>query len=139
MATKRTEIRNAVVDALKTIDAFNGRVFPGRRRTLAQYDLPAACVYVEGEEKELLSMDKPRKLDRELTLIYEIFIPTAPVADYDLLDTLCKAAEDALLEDETLGGLVSYVFPESDKYEISEEGDYAGAYSQSRAVISYIE
>jgi hypothetical protein len=134
----RTDIRNAVITALETITAFDGNVFAGRRRSIARADLPACCVYVEEETKDLASTNPTRTFLRELTLVCEIYSSDTS-ADYAELDTLCKAAETALLADESLGGSALETLPVSDQYEISEEGDYSGVFSESRFLVRYVD
>ena len=134
----RTDLRNSIITALKTVAAFESRVYTGRRRSLPRANLPACCVYVEQEEKELASTGSPRTFRRELTVVYEIY-SSDTAGDYTELDTLCKACETALMSDETLGGNALGILPLSDAYEISEEGDPSGTFSECRAMVEYID
>ena len=137
MAT-RTDIRNEIVKALKTVPTFSNHVFAGRRRSIPRANLPACCVYIEDETKELDSIGRPRTFERQMTVVYEIYSAETS-GSYDELDDLCAACEAALLLDETLGGYVEKILPASDQYEISEDGDHSGVFSESRAVVTYVE
>lgn len=134
----RTDLRNTVVTNLLGIAAFADNVYPGRRRSIPRADLPAACVYVESESKDLSNTNQPRTFLRELVVNIEIF-SSDTAGDYAELDTLCKSVETALLADEDLGGAALEIMPLSDEYEISEEGDHSGVFALSKYVIRYVD
>lgn len=135
--TARTQIRNAIVAALVADGSFSTRVYPGRRRSIPRASLPACCVYVEQEEKELGGINQPYEFIRTLTIVLEIYSAETNT-DTAALDTLCLDVEAALLADETLSGLALSLLPLSDAYQISEEGDHSGTFSESRYAVQYV-
>ena len=137
MAT-RTTLRNTLVTNIKTVAAFSDRVYAGRRRSLPRASLPACCVYMEQEEKELANIASTRTFMREMTVVLEIY-SSDTAGDYTELDTLCAAVETAVLADETLNGLAMEIMPVSDQYEISEDGDFSGAFCESLYVVRYLD
>jgi hypothetical protein len=133
---RRTEIRDAVVAAINTIGAFGGRVHASRRRTLPRGGLPACCIYVEAEEKELSHMAPAPVFERRLKVVREIFTEAGD-RNAGQLDELCALSEAALLADETLGGLCMHIRPESDEYDMSEEGAAPAAVAVCRDTATY--
>lgn len=133
----RTDIRKA----LKTIyEAQPGitTVYLGRRRTIPQAALPAICIYVEDEEKQVAYAEKPRVFDRRLDIVSEIHVQAAdPQAVEELLDLLCDVREAAVLADETLGGLVTEIVPVSDGYDVDESGSRPAAVAECRDRVLY--
>lgn len=127
-----------MVAKVKTVAAFGNRVYASRRRTLPRGGMPACCVYVESEQKELSHMGSPPVFERRLTVVREIFAE-ATNRNTDQLDALCEAVEAALLADETLGGLCLHIRPEADEYELSEEGGSPAGVATCRDMVTYFQ
>lgn len=133
----RTSIRSAIVTLCEGIDGI-ATVYAGRRRTIPETALPAICVYVEGEEKQLSSISTPRVYERQLTVTCEIHAQgNSPDAVEAALDGYCSDREDALLADETLGGLAIRTTLSSDEYEVDEDARRPAAVAICRDVILY--
>jgi len=135
----RTDIRNAVKTISEAVSGIT-TVYIGRRRTIPASALPALCIYIEEEEKELNSMATPRTFVRQMAITSELHATAASAqAAEELLDTLTAARETAILADETLTGLVESIFPASDEYNIDEEGSRPAAVAICRDVVIYVE
>ncbi len=135
----KTDIRNAVRDLLKPIPDFT-IITTGRRRSIPAADLPAVCIYVDNEQIELFSTGHPRQFNRRLTIATEIHLQdqTAEALETQL-DRLTNLREDAILSDETLGGLVAQNLPESIEYRLVEEGHRPAAVAICRDQALYFE
>lgn len=119
--SSRSDIRAAIATIAESLPSIKS-VFIGRRRTIQPHQLPAACVYVEREAKELNSIQSPRSFRRELTVVTEFHIRAdSPEAAELALDGLCAERDAALLANESLDGCAFSALPVSDQYEISEE------------------
>lgn len=135
----RTDIRNALrtlygdMTDIKTI-------YLGRRRAIPASAMPAICIYANGEEKELNSIGSPREFERKMEVVSEIHIQgTSTEAVEALLDQLCAVREAIVLSDETLSGMVESIFPDSDEYEVGEDGRTPGAVAICTDVAVYVE
>ena len=96
-------------------------VYAGRRGAIPENAIPAACVYVEGEEKQPAAMGSSH-YERRVTVTTEIHVQeNTTEAVKNALDALCARREDLMLTDETLGGLVHTITLQQDEYEIDEE------------------
>lgn len=135
----RTDIRAAVETLTEGLAGIT-TVYRGRKRSIPSDALPAACIYIEREEKELDTIGTPRTFQRALTIVTEIHVQAnSAEAAENLLDTYTAAREDAVLADETLGGSVESIFPQSDDYELSEEGQRPGGVATCTDLVIYVE
>lgn len=133
----RTDIRNAVKTILEAIAGIT-TVYIGRHRAIPPETLPAACVYINREDRELETIGSPREFARRLEMVTEIHAQANDTkALEELLDTLCAARETAILADETLGGLVETIEPESDEYTLEEEATRPAGVAICRDQILY--
>jgi hypothetical protein len=135
----RTEIRTALETIYEELSGI-ATVYIGRRRSIPAAALPAVCIYIDEEEKELSSTGKPRVFQREMSLVSEIHVNAANAQEAEeLLDTLAAAREAAILADETLGGLVEYILPKADVYDIDEEGQRPAAVAACTDAVLYVD
>lgn len=135
--SKCTDIRNAL-KAIYTAMPGIATVYLGRQRSIPVHALPAICIYTENEEKALAHMGKPRVFDRGMDLVSEIHVQASTTqAAEELLDTLCAAREVAILNNETLGGLVDSILPVLDEYEIDEDGRKPAGVAECRDNVTY--
>ena len=101
----RAAIRTKMVELITAGAAFGERVFPGRVTRFAPAQLPAACVYFEGEDVEAGRKGAAgRRLDCKAEFVVELVdTSTTEAALETALDTLSAAVELALTADNTLG------------------------------------
>lgn len=87
MTHMRTQIRNAVRDALVGLPATADRVYVGRTRPLAANHLPTLLIYAREEATRREANGMPPDLHHELTLDIEARVAMADVPD-DALDEI---------------------------------------------------
>ncbi|MDH5528360.1 MAG: hypothetical protein OEY97_13800 [Nitrospirota bacterium] len=106
----RTQIRTAVATALTGLATTGPRVHPSRVWPLQQTDLPALLVYAVSDpvDEDHLTIGRPRKLTRDLSLVVEARAVGTVGLD-DLLDAIEAEVITALALDPTLGGLAKDV------------------------------
>lgn len=118
--TTRTDIRSALKTIIEGVEGIT-TVYLGRRRSIPETALPAACIYVESENKEPDTLNSG-EYTRTLTLVTEIHVQAnSAEAAETLLDTLCDRRETAIAADETLGGLVERIDFDADEYTAEED------------------
>jgi hypothetical protein len=115
----RTNIRTALAAAIRTIPALATTTHIARRVPLKT--LPAACLYIETENKTLHAMSIPRRYRRELKITIELYTTAAnPEALETALDNLEADLEAAIANNETLNGLLHQSSPVSTEYTTDE-------------------
>lgn len=132
----RNDIRTALQTIIEGIDGVT-EVYIGRRRSIPAHKLPAACIYMEREEKEEETVGT-ELYARRITVATEIHVRAnnAEAAEL-LLDQYCADRESAVLADDTLGGLVERIELESDEYEVEEDAAYTAGVAVCRDVAVY--
>lgn len=104
MAHARKQVRDAVVTVLTNAavadSVSKSRVYPIPAGTVSM-----ALVYTNNETIPQTTLTYPRKFERELNLVVECVARDADYLD-DRLDRLCESVENAIGEDNTLGGVV---------------------------------
>lgn len=134
--TKRTDIRTALKAVCEGMDGITS-VMTGRRRSIPAHKLPAICIYMESERKQRAYAGYPRLFERGSNYTFEIHIQASSTeAVEDLLDLYSAALETALLDDESLGGLVRDILPVMDDYDIEEDSKNPGGIAICRYTIS---
>ena len=96
----RTQIRDAVVRALKGTRTLDERVFPGRPYALGEKEMPGAIVTVTGEQSEISAMGDDPRLSRAVSLVVTGFVKGE--ATEDLLDEIAVDVETAIAGERTL-------------------------------------
>lgn len=105
MTSQRAVIRQRVMELLFDKTEALDRVFPNRARQLWPEELPAILVYTRSEN--VTEFDHaPRSLKRDLRLAVEVVAKADEQLD-DQLDEIARQVEDALLGEDTLGGVCS--------------------------------
>jgi len=133
----RTDIREALKGIYEGVADFE-KVYLGRRRSIDPRDMPAICIYFEEEEKELAHIGTPRVFDREAKISSEIHVQGADAEVVEaLLDDLCEKREAAVLADETLSGLVEFIQPTGDDYDIEHDGKDVAAVAKCADAVRY--
>lgn len=135
MAT-RTQIRDAIKAVAESIDGIT-TVYVGRRRAIPESKLPAACVYVEREIKELDRLGSDENA-RRLEIITEIHLQanTAEAVEEEL-DTLCAARETAMLADAALDALIFDITFVEDEYQAVEDVRRPAGVALCRDALTY--
>lgn len=119
----RKQIRDATKAAIQTAALGFSEVSIGRRNRVPKKNLPACCIYTDGEEIEVITI-KPRRLNRRPNLVIRIFIKQKSTIADDVLDTFAYQIEDTLAESDNLGiSFVKNIIPAS--WEVEGEEDDA--------------
>lgn len=121
MTHMRTQIRNAVRDALVGLPATADRVYVGRTRPLAANHLPTLLIYAREEATRREANGMPPDLHHELTLDIEARVAMADVPD-DALDEIAAQVAPVMWANRTLGGLVADVRCTGTQYAIEANG-----------------
>lgn len=122
MTHARTQIRKAVVNALKGNTAAENRVYESRVYPLDDPKLPALLVFTPQESMGQPSIQRPRTQMRQLQLMVEGYLKARGDIDSDA-DALALEVEQLLGADPTLGGLVKDAMLDTTATRLSGEGE----------------
>lgn len=103
--TIQRQIRDAIAALLTPLPGVN--VFRSPRRVLAAGELPAVCIFSQGDRPQEDDADHAKQHWRVYTVRVEIRVPALP--EDDATDYLAVEVRRALLADDTLGGLVDRI------------------------------
>lgn len=103
--TIQRQIRDAIAALLEAIPGV--QVFRSPRRVLAAAELPALCVYSQGDRPQDEDDDHQRAHWRVYTVRVEIRVAALP--EDDATDDLAAEVRRALLAERALGGLVDRI------------------------------
>lgn len=121
----RKRIRGAVITACTGLATTGSRVYAGRVDPLP--DTQGATLLVDMGPEEIVASSlggAGRLLERRLGLVLRAMVKTHAATYLDTLDQIAKEVEVALAADQTLGGLVKWVQPESmEEPELDGQGD----------------
>lgn len=93
----RTKLRRAVAEMVTDLATTQGNVFPSRRGTLDEDQLPAITIYTTSETVSAVTLSSPPLLRRQVDLIIEVNAMIDEHVD-DVLDTACAEIEVAMSE-----------------------------------------
>lgn len=136
MTHARTQIRKAVVNALKGNTAAGTRVYESRVYALDDPKLPALLVFTPQESMGQPSMQRPRTQMRQLQLMVEGYLKARGDIDSDA-DALALEVEQLIAADPTLGGLVKDAMLDTTATRLSGEGEKPVAIVSLTFVILY--
>jgi len=122
MAHIRKQVRGAAVTLLTGLATTGSNVFPTRLYPIAEGKLPCLLVYTNSESAEVVTLTRPRLMQRDLELVVEGLTKDTTSID-DALDQIALEVEEAIGSDQTLGGLGKDIVLSSSEVEISAEGD----------------
>lgn len=136
MTHARTQIRKAVVNALKGNTAAENRVYESRVYALDDPKLPALLVFTPQESMGQPSVQRPRTQMRQLQLMVEGYLKARGDIDSDA-DALALEVEQLIGADPTLGGLVKDAMLDTTATRLSGEGEKPVAIVSLTFVILY--
>ena len=136
MTHARTQIRKAVVNALKANTAAENRVYESRVYPLDDPKLPALLVYTPQESMGQPSIQRPRTQMRQLQLMVEGYLKARGDIDSDA-NALALEVEQLIGADPTLGGLVKDAMLDTTATRLSGEGEKPVAIISLTFVILY--
>ncbi len=136
MTHARTQIRKAVVNALKGNTAAENRVYESRVYALDDPKLPALLVFTPQESMGQPSIQRPRTQMRQLQLMVEGYLKARGDIDSDA-DALALEVEQLIGADPTLGGLVKDAMLDTTATRLSGEGEKPVAIVSLTFVILY--
>lgn len=126
MDSKRKEIRNKIKDILVNADTFaRSNVHASKKTPIEFNDLPSICVYLSEEDYTSMQRTARRNVKYRYDIEVQVEIFDTKATDEALADGLdddLKEVHDAILEDETLGGLVQAIMPNNAKFTIDRWG-----------------
>jgi len=103
MAHVRAKIRNALKSALTGLSITGSNVFKSKAYPRHADQLPALLIYSGAEESEPVDFDDATDRDYDVVVEAALFASAEQVDD--LLDDIAVEVENAILVDQTLGGL----------------------------------
>lgn len=122
MAHVRQSIRDNAVTACTGLSTTGSNVYRSRVYPLGEGKLPGLVVYTASEDVEHNRIDRPRDLDRTVSLVVEAIVRAT--ANYDTtLDTICAEVEAAMATDVTRGGYAKDCKLTSSAFDFSDDGD----------------
>jgi hypothetical protein len=133
MAHVRTQIRDAVVAALKAVPGLTGIVSMGRIFT--QQTAPAVIVYTVDEIGELATVGRPMLTSRELTVSIDVMSKAGEGQVDAEIDDLCVLIEGALDESLVVPAL-SWAYAGL-QMTTSKDGEKAAAVARLEWVFNY--
>jgi hypothetical protein len=123
MSHLRQLIRSNIVTTVTGLSTTASRVYQTRIYPLEQSKLPGLCVYTKSEETEYVTIGLPRRQERTLEVVVEIYASAISGLD-NTLDTISAQIEEALATDITRGGYAK------DTKVIAFEADFDGSGEQ---------
>lgn len=123
MSHLRQLIRSNIVTAVTGLAATGSRVYQTRIYPLEQSKLPGLCVYTRSESTDYVTVSYPRRQERTLDVVIEIYASGTSNLD-NTLDTVSAQVEEALYADVTRGGYAK------DTKVIAFEADFDGSGEQ---------
>jgi hypothetical protein len=123
MSHLRQLIRSNIVTAVTGLSATASRVYQTRIYPLEQSKLPGLCVYTRSESTEYVTIGLPRRQERTLEVVVEIYASALSGLD-NTLDNISAQIEEALATDITRGGYAK------DTKVIAFEADFDGSGEQ---------
>lgn len=119
MNSKRKEIRQKLKELLIAADTSAGRrVYSSKKTPIEHEDVPSICIYLP--EENYTPHQRTGRGSASVRYRYDIEVTVeiyATESDFealaDTLDDDLQAVHDAILEDNTLGGLVNNIMPMS--------------------------
>ena len=136
MTHARTQIRKAVVDALKGNTAAGARVYESRVYALDDPKLPALLVFTPQESMGQPSIQRPRTQMRQLQLMIEGYLKARGDIDTEA-DSLALEVDQLIAADPTLGGLVKDTMLDITTTQLSGDGEKPVAIVSLTFVILY--
>lgn len=122
MSHVRKQIRDYFETTLTGLTTTGTKVYASRVYSLSEDKLPALVIYTKSESSEEVSFVGKRVQNRELTVAVEGYVRRNATFD-DLIDTISKEVEVALLSDPTLGGLAINTQLQSSEIDFSGESE----------------
>lgn len=123
MSHLRQLIRSNIVTTVTGLATTGSRVYQTRIYPLEQSKLPGLCVYTRSETTEYTTISPPRRQERTLDVVIEIYASATTNLD-NTLDTVSAQIEEALSADLTRGGYAK------DTKVIAFEADFDGSGEQ---------
>lgn len=123
MSHLRQLIRSNIVTTVTGLVTTGSRVYQTRIYPLEQSKLPGLCVYTRSETTEYTTISPPRRQERSLEVVVEIYAMATTNLD-NTLDTVAAQIEEALASDLTRGGYAK------DTKVIAFEADFDGSGEQ---------
>lgn len=123
MSHLRQLIRTNIVTTVTGLTTTASRVYQTRIYPLEQSKLPGLCVYTRSETTEYTTISPPRRQERTLEVVIEIYASATANLD-NTLDTVSVQIEEALAADLTRGGYAK------DTKVIAFEADFDGSGEQ---------
>ena len=123
MSHLRQLIRSNIVTTVTGLTTTGSRVYQTRIYPLEQSKLPGLCVYTRSETTEYTTISPPRRQERSLEVVIEIYAMATTNLD-NTLDTVAAQIEEALASDVTRGGYAK------DTKVIAFEADFDGSGEQ---------
>lgn len=123
MSHLRQLIRSNIVTTVTGLTTTGSRVYQTRIYPLEQSKLPGLCVYTRSETTEYTTISPPRRQERSLEVVVEIYAMATTNLD-NTLDTVAAQIEEALASDVTRGGYAK------DTKVIAFEADFDGSGEQ---------
>ena len=105
MSHVRTQIRDAVADAMLSISGIDTRVFRTRVYPMDKASLPGICVYADSESSELTTIGSSASYVRTLSVQIEVYVRGSTDVD-ETLDGYSVSVETKMATDSTLADLV---------------------------------
>jgi len=120
----RQQIRNAITQKVKTVSALSKSTFESRVHELnAEKDLPAALIFTEGEMIEPATrQNRPGIQKRMVQTVVYVFARADELLE-NSLDAICENVENAILEDDNLGGIAERTYLEDSSLLIGAQVD----------------
>lgn len=122
MSHVRKQIRDYFETTLTGLTTTGTKVYASRVYSLSEDKLPALVIYTKSESSEEVSFVGKRVQNRELSVAVEGYVRRNATFD-DLIDTISKEVEVALLSDPTLGGLAINTQLQSSEIDFSGESE----------------
>jgi len=125
MSHVRQQIREYFETQLRSLATTGTNVFASRVYPIGSASLPALLIYTQNEvidDSSFGTISARRTQNRTLTVVVEGYVRATAGFD-DTLDDICKEVETEVLDDPSLGGLVTNTELASADADYSGEGD----------------
>jgi hypothetical protein len=122
MSHARSQIRAAIAQMLTGLELTEGRVFPSRIFSLDESQLPSISVFTTEEAVTRISLNKPPRVHRDVTVVIEGHAMVDESVD-ETLDELASQIEQAMSVEIQASGVVIPASFKSTVTEFSDEGE----------------
>jgi hypothetical protein len=122
MTHVRKQIRDALVETLTGLNTVKSRVFASRVHPMNDNELPCLLVYTRNESAAPITMTRPRRMERSLSVMVDACVKMAAGYD-DKLDKIAVEVEKAIYNSTSLRAIAKDIVLTESEIKITGEAE----------------